>query len=347
MLVKFPLNSYERVFLQLKSSKAGRLDRLPCINPTSTATLEFMEATGAHWPEAHLNPEKMAKLGSAAHRLAGLDNVSIPFDLTVEAEALGAKVDYGGGAQPTWPKIEKYILDTSESLELPRDLESAGRIPILAEALKILKEEFKGEVPVNVFINPPFTCLSHYLHSPQKFFGILLKEPEKVKAWMDTLTEASIRIVEVYVEAGADIVTLHEMAGTLISPKHFEEFVEPYLKKLTAKIRCPTILSICGSALRIVDMMVRIGANAIALDEKTSLGQARRKADRIRPNYPIAGNISPKLLCEGTPNQILQAVKEAIAEGVSLVAPGCDFMLETPTENIRHLVDAVEKLSME
>jgi uroporphyrinogen-III decarboxylase len=40
---------------------------------------------------------------------------------------------------------------------------------------------------------------------------------------------------------------------------------------------------------------------------------------------------------------IRDAVKRTIEEGVDMVAPGCDFWLQTPTEHIKAFVDATIK----
>ena len=56
-----------------------------------------MKAFNAYWPEAHRNPIKMAKLGSALHRLTGLESAVVPFELTLEAEALGAPIEFFEG----------------------------------------------------------------------------------------------------------------------------------------------------------------------------------------------------------------------------------------------------------
>jgi len=75
------------------SGKYDEVDRVPCINTVSVATIEFMQATEAFWPDAHFDPEKMAKLAAAAHKLCGLDMITVPFDMTLEAELRGAKIE--------------------------------------------------------------------------------------------------------------------------------------------------------------------------------------------------------------------------------------------------------------
>jgi [methyl-Co(III) methanol-specific corrinoid protein]:coenzyme M methyltransferase len=149
--------------------------------------------------------------------------------------------------------------------------------------------------------------------------------------------------VKAYEEAGADIITFHEMGASNdnISPKHFEEFVKPYLKDIIKEVRSPSILNICGSTTMIVDKMVECGTNAIAVDERTPIKKVREAVDKIKPGFPIIGNVpSYRIIHQGPVERINEAVKRCIADGVDFVAPGCDVWLETPTEHIKAFVNA-------
>ncbi|MFQ6126645.1 MAG: MtaA/CmuA family methyltransferase [Candidatus Heimdallarchaeota archaeon] len=338
------MTSYERLMAILSGKKEG-VNRIPCINPVSVSTIDFMKTYDAYWPAAHKDPVKMAKLGSAAHRLCGLDNVSVPFCMTIEAEVLGAPIDFHED-KIRWPTARQFLVKDSPDLQFPEDLLTAGRIPVVIEAIKILKKEFESEIPVNVYVVPPFTSLSNYLVDSITFLKWLRVSPEKVHQLCNTTLGLYAEIANLYKDAGADVITFHEMGASNdnISPKHFDEFVKPYLKELIRCVKGPTILNICGSALMIVDKMVECGASAIAVDEKTPIKNAREELDKIKPKYPLIGNVSPsRILHQGPIERINEAVKSCIEDGVSIVAPGCDFWIETPSEHIKTFVNACKK----
>ena len=52
-----------------------------------------MDEVGAAWPEAHTNPELMAKLAIANYELSGLEAVRLPYCLTVLGEAMGCEIN--------------------------------------------------------------------------------------------------------------------------------------------------------------------------------------------------------------------------------------------------------------
>ena len=338
------MTPYERLMAILNGKKED-VDRIPCINSASVCTIEFMKAYNAYWPAAHKDPLKMAKLGSAAHRLCGLDNVSVPFCMTVEAEVLGARIDFHED-KIKWPSVREFHVENPSDLKFPKDVSKTGRVPVVVEAIKKLKEEFGGKVPVNAYIVPPFTSISSYLVDSITFLKWLRKAPENAHQFLEGTLDVYGEIATLYRDAGADVITLHGMGASNdnISPKHFDEFVKPYLKEIIKRLKSPTILNICGSALMIVDKMVECGASAIAVDERTPIKDAREKVDRIRQGYPIIGNVpSYGVIHQGPVEKISEAVKSCIEDGVSVVAPGCDFWIETPTEHIKAFVEACIK----
>jgi [methyl-Co(III) methanol-specific corrinoid protein]:coenzyme M methyltransferase len=338
------MTPYERLMAILNGKKED-VDRIPCINSASVCTIEFMKAYNAYWPAAHKDPLKMAKLGSAAHRLCGLDNVSVPFCMTVEAEVLGARIDFHED-KIKWPSVREFHVENPSDLKFPKDVSKTGRVPVVVEAIKKLKEEFGGKVPVNAYIVPPFTSISSYLVDSITFLKWLRKAPENAHQFLEGTIDVYSEIANLYRDAGADVITLHGMGASNdnISPKHFDEFVKPYLKEIIKRLKSPTILNICGSALMIMDKMVECGASAIAVDERTPIKDAREKVDRIRQGYPIIGNVpSYGVIHQGPVEKISEAVKSCIEDGVSVVAPGCDFWIETPTEHIKAFVEACIK----
>lgn len=335
-------SSYDK-FMAVLNGKSEDIDRIPCINTTSVATTGFMEVYDAYWPLSHFDPERMAKLGSAAHRLCRLDNVSVPFCMTVEAEVFGSVIDFHEGSVK-WPSIKEFLIKDPSDLEIPGDVMEVGRVSVVAEAIHLLKEEFEGVVPVNAYIAPPFTSVSSYIVDSISFLKWLRRSPETIHEFCKATLDTYVEIANIYGEAGADVITLHEMGAStdIISPSHFDEFVKPYLSEIIKRVKKPTVLNICGSAMAILESMIDCGAVAIALGERTPIHRARELVDMKKPGYPIIGNIPAyEIIHAGPVERIVEAVSSVIEMGVNMVAPGCDFWLETPTGNIVAFVDAV------
>ncbi len=332
-------NSYNKVISALKEQSA---DGTPVINSVGTYTKQFMEVEDAYWPEAHRNPEKMMKLASAAHRLCGLDNITVPFDLVVEAEILGAPINYFEG-KVKWPSPKDFILKDISDLMIPNDPASQGRVPLIVEAIQLLKNKYEGTAPIIAYINCPFTSISSYLVDTSTFLMWIKLDPKKVKEFYKITLECFAAIANAYKEAGADIITFREEGCSTnnVSPSHFQEFIQPNLKKLIEKVKPPRILHICGSTEAIIPMMMKCEAEAISIDQSTPIKQAREITNTVKSRYPIVGNIDPyNIISKGTSAKINESVRNVINDGVTLVAPGCDFWIDTPIENMQAFVDA-------
>jgi len=281
----------------------------------------------------------MARLGSAAHRFCGLENASIPFDGLVEAEAMGAELSSGR----FWPRPRSY-LNRVEELKPPKELESSGRIKVVLDAIKLLKGELGGLVPVNVIVTPPFTAVGFNLIGQARLNVLLRRRPELVRDAIDAAMDFYLELIGLYRDAGADLITLHEIGASpdLMQPRVFDEFVKPYLKRLIKAARLPVILNICGNTSPIVKGMAECDPSAITID-KVSVAEVRGILESFGKSIPLSGNLSTLLLSGGSNAEIEEGVRRAIREGVKLVSPGCDFQLDTPTENIRAMVRATIK----
>ncbi|MES0325897.1 MAG: uroporphyrinogen decarboxylase family protein [Candidatus Bathyarchaeia archaeon] len=342
------MNAYDRLTNVLDGKKRS-IDRLPAMNSVGTYTLESMNAFDAKWPDAHKDPKKMARLAAGLSKQAGLDNITVPFDLTLEAEAFGAPVEYFK-EQVKWPTVKRFIAQDASDLQIPDDVLSAGRIPQVLEALRILRAEYGGEVPVIAYINAPFTSIGSYLVEPSDFLKMIRRTPEKITQFCDELYPYYAEIANAYAEAGADVITFREEGASLdsISPRHFDELIKPYLKKMIDLVKAPRIIHNCGQCvngdLELISKLMECGAEAITIGETTSMRAAREIADKVKQGYPIGGNISAYDVIHGGPiERITEQVRQVIEDGADMVTPGCDFWIETSTKNVRAFVESVEE----
>ncbi len=78
---------------------------------TSIVCQELMDQLGGCFPDAHLDPEKMATLAMAGHTALGFDVVMPLFSVCHEAAAMGCKVNWGG--RDIMPESGKRIFQTA------------------------------------------------------------------------------------------------------------------------------------------------------------------------------------------------------------------------------------------
>lgn len=74
------------------------VDRSPVICPggmMNSAIVDIMDATGHTLPAAHMDAALMADLAEDVMNYTGFENLGVPFCMTVEAEVLGSKINFG------------------------------------------------------------------------------------------------------------------------------------------------------------------------------------------------------------------------------------------------------------
>ncbi len=331
----------ERVMAVLNNEKP---DRMPCFGANSTVSYDQMEKVQAFWPAGHDEGEVMARQALAAHTVLGFDAVRVPFCQTFEAVALGCIRKPGNiGEIEGIPGIEHpppYKLD--DIPEFPEDFLSRGYIPELLKAVRILKEEVGGKVPIIAGIVGPFT-LAGSLIDTVPLLKASFKAPEKMRPYLDLGEKAGTALALALIEAGADIISIEDMTASpeLIAPKTYRDYELEYQTKQIDAIPVPTILHICGNVDPIIEYMGKTGADVISLEPKASIRLAREKCG---PKTLFMGGVdTATTLFMQDAATVREACEESIADGMQIMAPGCAVAPGTPLDNLLVMVDVAKE----
>ncbi len=173
----------------------------------------------------------------------GFESTVLPFDLNVEAEALGAKVRYHENQEgiPVYPTIaDKFVADP-EDVVIPADIGAAGRIPRILAALGQLRAEAGGRGAVGAFVPGPFT-LAGQVMDMDKMFVMTMKQPDAVRQILGRLAQMIMGVRDAYVRAGAQFIVVEEGGATAISPRLFENLNLPHLQTILSVKQVPHLL---------------------------------------------------------------------------------------------------------
>ncbi len=151
---------------------------------------------------------------------------------------------------------------------------------------------------------------------------------------------------------GAECVTPIVWEGmanaSLISPRHFEQFVIPHQRALHEKIlelgATGLITHLCGDQARCLPMWAEVPMGekgVVSLGAEVDL----RLASEAFGDVVLMGNVDPELLRAGSPERVRTAALDCIEQGRRheagfILAPGCDLQSEVPETNLRALVAA-------
>ncbi len=319
--------------------RGERVARLPVFSGLPSLTAAGLRAAGGRYSEAHTDAAKMAAAAASTFELFGFESAVVPFDLCIEAEALGCGVDFQTDVDIILAPVVDQPLNNLAKVQKPsQGLTNAGRIPLVAEAIRKLKAGVGREIAIGAWVPGPFT-LAWQLFGADAWLSAL-QEPDHAAQWLESLADFLAQVATQYRNAGADFITVHEMGGSpqVTGPARFTALVQPALKKLFAAIESPRVLSVCGDTNAIVRDLAACGADALSVDQRNDLARTRRLlgADAV-----LFGNFDPvEVLSHGTPEQVTQSVAAITRAGASAIWPGCDLYPEIPDENMRALISS-------
>jgi uroporphyrinogen decarboxylase len=223
----------------------------------------------------------------------------------------------GGGPIHTEDDLAEYS---------PPNPDADHRLLSLEKAVR----EHGGRMGI-VFISHEAFEFSHYLRGMKNLLIDYYRNPRLATRLARMVTDYKERIIERAIEIGADIIVTGDdycnRTGPIMSVRHFEEFVLPYLRE-TIRVAhsrgIPYIKHTDGNIWPILEQMVGAGIDAIDPLEPVAgmdIGQVKHLyGDRLC----LIGNIDcGQLLSTATRKEVAASVRETI----SLAAPGGGYIL--------------------
>ncbi|MHB9094100.1 MAG: uroporphyrinogen decarboxylase family protein [Eubacteriales bacterium] len=344
------MNSKERIIGLLQGKE---VDRPACYSGMGNVTTAGLDQLGYKFASVHGDAKMLAETAASSHKLFGLEGVVVPYDLCVEAEAIGCVMNpYEDVANLLYPTIKEKVCHSEAEMTtfpIPDNIASKGRVQVVCEAIKLLQADIGNEVAVGTYVLGPFT-LAGQLMDLNDLLKLSFKRPDHINAALDRLANVIIDIAKAYRAAGADYITVREMGAPtdVLSPKVFKNVVAPHLKKIfeaLAEINCPSVLHMCGKTNPIMAILKDTGAPAISVEQSNDLPKSR---EDLGWDTLLFGNVDAyNVLVTGSPLDVEAAVIKALEGGVDAIWPSCDIWPTAPLENMKAFVDTTKKYGAE
>ncbi len=327
-----PMTSRERVLAALQRKP---VDRTPCCNPTSLATVELMDLVDAPFPQANREPEMMARLAETGHTELGFDTIMPVFSIIQESSALGCKIQWE--QKDNWPtvRMREPIYLEPEDIKIPSDFLTHQDTRCVLETIRILRRRFGNEVAIIGKTMGPWS-LAYHCFGVEPFLLLSLDDPGRTMLCLDKLKKATIEFGVAQIEAGADALTLPDHAtGDLVSGEYYERFLKDLHTEFVERIPIPLILHICG---RTVDRMGFIAQTGMAAFHYDSKNKPKESMDAVKDGIALVGNINnPETLFSKGTEEVREEVTQNLEAGVQLIGPECAIPLQTSIENLKEI----------
>lgn len=333
-------SSLERVVCYLQGKNPQRIACFPLILNHAARIL------GVPVGEYNRDPEKMGNAHIAAFRRYGHDLILVFSTTSTLAEAMGTRMAF---FEDDAPQIDVPLIQDLDDIKKVRrpDFTRDGRLPCYLEATEIVVDAIGKETCVSTVLAGPLTTAAA-LRPIDLFVRDLYKNREWVHELMEICTQAGIQFIDEILKRNSLPIIVEPIGtGSLISPRHFKEFVTPYLKRMTDHIHAngngmPAVLHICGNSRPNWGPMLESGWNIWSIDSPVDIGAARETAGS---QVCLVGNVSTTNLLKSTPGQIDDEARQVCAKAMGspcgfILGSGCEIPLNTPPENIDALINA-------
>ncbi len=266
------------------------------------------------------------------------DIVFTLLDLTVEAEALGLRVDYFEKKPPSLAAQVLYDPQEILQLDIP-DPEQTARMPQFLRVAEGLAED--AERMCGAFVTGPFTLLAQILGTEELLSRIRLGEPLNDHIGFTTSVAGQYAAA---LASRVDIVVVVDPAAEAMKPSEFHSLCRPYINGLAGIIRgsgAECLLHICNDATHLLEEMALSGAEGICFDSQVNLP---REAERLPSNLILLGNIDPKRIIErGTVEDVRWEVRRLLRHMKKfrnfILSTGCDVPLGVPIRNLEAMME--------
>lgn len=329
---------YNLVMSALYNGRKGT--RPPVGNVTSIACHDLMNLTGVSFPQAHTDANAMAELALAGHEIIGFDTVMPEYSVHQEAAALGCDVDWG--TRDRMPDSRNFPYGDFSDVVIPENILEKPSMRVVLDALSILRRHVGGKAAVVGKVMGPWTLAYHMAGTQNFLLQVGMEESEKITKMLRQLLPVTIAYAKAQFQAGADIVVIADHAtGNLVGAYHYQEYLLPIHKELTAQIEGPLVLHVCGNCSDRLELFADAGFDGYHFEWQVD---AKSAAERIGNRICLLGNVNnPQTLFQGTPEDVRKQVRYAVESGVNIIAPECAIPLATPIANLKALVAAAHE----
>jgi uroporphyrinogen decarboxylase len=321
--------------------------------PVERPPVWFMRQAGRSLPEYRAlragrtllelarTPELTAEVTLQPVRRHGVDAAILFSDIVVPLAAVGVDLEIRPGVGP----VIAAPVKTAADVHRLRPLKPDEDLPEVGAAVKMICAE--SDVPLIGFAGGPFTLASYLIEggpskAQAKTKTMMLGAPALFGELLDRLAVIAAASLRDQVRAGAAAVQVFESwIGSLPRAQYERHVARPTRTLFTAlaDLGVPRILSGVGSG-HLLEAMAATGPDALSLDWRTSLREARR---RLGPGIALQGNLDPAALLAPWP------AVEAEARAVLADAPARGYVFnlghgvlpDTPPDVPSRLVELV------
>src|SRR5580704_16023664 len=291
------------------------------------------------------NPELACEITIQPVDIVGVDAAILFSDILVIPQAMGLEVQLIENKGPFLP----------EPIKMEKDLQRIG-VPEMQEtlqyvfdAIKLIKQELNGRVPLIGFAGAPWTILCYMVQGQgSKTFdeakAFCYTQPELAHRLLQMITDTTIAYLKEQVKAGADVIQVFDSWGGLLSKRDFENISLKYINQIVAALKNETqIIIFAKGAWQSLESMAATGAHGLGIDWCIEPEIARKFAGSkiiLQGNFDPAKLLSPIPVVKKEVKQMLQS----FGKEKHIANLGHGILPNVPVDHAKAFVEAVQTM---
>ncbi|MBI5024256.1 MAG: uroporphyrinogen decarboxylase [Candidatus Omnitrophica bacterium] len=156
------------------------------------------------------------------------------------------------------------------------DIHDADDFSGVTKTIRLANEQLDAKVPLIGFAGSPFTVLTYLVEGGSavnftKTFRFINEHPVHFEAWMELLTQNTIRYLNAQKEAGAAAFQLFDSWAGILRPADFAYRVLPFVRRIFEEVDLPSIYFVRNCA-HLLALMDQSEADFLSVDHTVVLG---------------------------------------------------------------------------
>jgi uroporphyrinogen decarboxylase len=286
-------------------------------------------------------PELAAEVTLQPVDILGVDAAIIFSDILVVPQAMGLDYEMIESRGPHFPKTLK-TLDDVKALHIM----DGDELSYVTDAIKIVKKELNGRVPLIGFAGAPWTIFAYMVEGGgSKTYtnarSLLYKNPEFSSLALEKITQSTIYYLKEQIKAGADMIQIFDSWAGFLGPELYKNFSAKYIHDICKAITEVPITVFAKGAHYAIEDFSHFPCNTIGLDWTMDI----TKAKQLAGNKTLQGNLDPALLF-GDGKMIATETKKMLncfGKQRYIANLGHGVYPETPLENVKTFINTIKE----
>jgi uroporphyrinogen decarboxylase len=294
-------------------------------------------------------PELAAEVTLQPVKALDVDAAILFSDLLLPLGPLGVPFDFQAGEGPV---VESPLRSAADIARLKR-FEPREELGMVLEAIRLVRRELEGRVPLIGFAGAPFTLASYAIEGGHSVNfaatkSLMYGDPGAWHALAALLADVVADHLLAQVEAGVQALQVFDSWVGALDEADYREFAAPHVRSIFDRLRgrgVPLIHFGVGTG-HLLGAMREAGGDVIGVDWRTPLAEAGWLAGE---GVALQGNLDPTALL-GPRDRLLRRVDAVLDSAAG--RPGHVFNLghgvlpPTPVENVRAVVERVRQRTL-